>query len=75
MKLQYREFSLTIKDPRMKIKSLSQLQILLDLAQEQAATLEKRPDNKAAAQRLRKTTLDITKVGKEFRKESIEASK
>lgn len=39
------------------------------------ADIEKVETNKAAAARVRKATLEIAKVGKEFRKASIAAAK
>lgn len=39
------------------------------------ADIEKSESNKAAAARVRKATLDLEKVGKEYRKASIAASK
>ena len=39
------------------------------------ADVEKVENNKAAAARVRKATLEIAKVGKEFRKASIAAAK
>ena len=53
-------------------KIIDQINALVDAIK---ADIDKSESNKAAAARVRKATLELEKVGKEFRKASIAAAK